>query len=320
MTHAKLKIGTRASPLALAQSRQIAQALAEAHGWEPPPGEDGGPVELVRITTTGDRVRDRSLAAIGGKGLFTKEIEQALLDGAVDLAVHSLKDMPSELPPGLVIAAVIEREDPRDAFVGGAAPRLAELPKGAAVGTGSPRRRAQLLALRPDLHVTDLRGNVHTRLERVRSGALDGTLLALAGLRRLGLEGEATEIMPPENMLPAVGQGVICVETRADDGKTRALLELIHHAPTAVAVAAERAFLARLDGSCRTPIAGLAEARGGEVRLRGAVYAPDGRRVFTAARSGAAADAERLGREAADEIRHRAGADVLARPAAAPSA
>jgi hydroxymethylbilane synthase len=318
MGNTRLKIGTRASPLAVAQAREIARRLAAAHGWEPPEDEEGGAVEIVRMTTTGDAIRDRPLAAIGGKGLFTKEIEKALISGEVDLAVHSMKDMPAELPPGLVISAVVEREDPRDAFIGGPAPRLAELPQGAVIGTCSLRRRAQVLTLRPDFHVVDLRGNVQTRLGKVESGALDGTLLALAGLKRLGLEHHASDVVSADEMLPAIGQGCICIETREDDERTRTLLEPIHHTPTGTAMAAERAFLARLDGSCRTPIAGLARVDGDRVHFRGAVYAPDGSRVFRAERSGPAADAARMGRDAAGEIRTKAGAGFLAAFATAP--
>ncbi|MFP3944650.1 MAG: hydroxymethylbilane synthase [Alphaproteobacteria bacterium] len=313
MADVKLRIGTRASPLAVAQAREVARLLAEAHGWDVP-REDaaGGAVEIVKITTTGDRVRDRPLAAIGGKGLFTKEIEKALVAGEVDLAVHSMKDMPAELPPGLVIAAVTGREDPRDAFIGGPAPRLTELPRGAVIGTCSLRRKAQVLTLRPDFRVVDLRGNVQTRMGKVESGELAGTLLALAGLRRLGLERHASEVVAAEHVLPAIGQGTLCLETRADDERTRALLEAVHHAPTAVATAAERAFLARLGGSCRMPVAGLAEVNGEKVYFRGAVYQPDGSRAFSAERAGDSADAARMGRDAADEIRARAGSDFLA--------
>ncbi|MFW6027431.1 MAG: hydroxymethylbilane synthase [bacterium] len=317
MPDVKVKIGTRASPLAVEQARNVAQLLAEAHGWEPGPGDGGGPAGIVKITTTGDRVRDRPLAAIGGKGLFTKEIEKALITGEVDLAVHSMKDMPAELPPGLVIAAVPQREDPRDAFIGGPAPRLLDLPRGAVIGTCSLRRKAQALILRPDFRVVDLRGNVQTRLGKVESGELDGTMLALAGLKRLGLEGRANEVVAASHMLPAAGQGTLCIEIRADDERTRALLEPIHHAPTGVATAAERAFLARLGGSCRMPVAGLAEVSGERVHFRGAVYAPDGSCAFAAERIGAASDAALLGRDAANEIYAKAGSKFMAAFAAA---
>lgn len=311
-----IRIGTRGSALALIQARMVGDALAEAHGLGPE--EAARLIDIVPISTTGDRMRDRALATIGGKGLFTKEIEQALLDHAVDLAVHSMKDMPVDQPPGLAIAGFLERDDPRDAFVGGPAPDLAGLPRGATVGTSALRRKAQFLMVRPDLCVTGLRGNVETRIAKVESGELAGTALALAGLHRLGLEGRATQVMPPETMLPAIGQGAICIECREKDDRMRALLVAVTHSPTATVLAAERAFLARLDGSCRTPIAGLAEIGGdGRLRFRGALYLPDGSRVFAASRLGDPSDAAAMGHDAAGEVRAQAGSGYEAALAAA---
>jgi hydroxymethylbilane synthase len=300
-----LRLGTRGSPLALAQARMVREALAMAHGFEPEA------IELVVIRTTGDRIHDRPLADAGGKGLFTKEIEEALLDGRIDLAVHSSKDMPTVLPPGLVLAAFLEREDPRDAFISRKANTLADLPRSAAVGTSSPRRQALVRRMRADLRVVDLRGNVETRLRKLDAGEADATLLALAGLKRLGLTDVATRVLEVDEFLPAVGQGAIGIETRADDGKTRTLLDAINHADTAAALVAERAFLAALDGSCRTPIAGHATIAGGTLRFRGMIVKPDGGEAFEAARSGPVRDAEALGTDAGRELRARAGADFF---------
>jgi hydroxymethylbilane synthase len=299
-----LRIGTRGSPLALAQAREVRDHLARVH---PELGEQGA-VELTVIRTSGDRFTKRALRELGGKGLFTKEIEEALLAGTVDLAVHSMKDLPSLLPPGLEIACLLPREDPRDAFVSHKATTLRGLPQGAVVGTASLRRRAQVLGLRPDLRVTDLRGNVQTRLRKVEDGVVDATLLALAGLRRLGLAAEATAILSVDEMLPAAGQGAIGIECRTDDKRVRALIAPLNDAATATCVTAERAMLAALGGSCRTPVAALAELDGkGGLTLRGLLARPDASEVHRVRREGRAEDAAELGTDAGAELTARAG-------------
>jgi hydroxymethylbilane synthase len=300
-----LRLGTRGSPLALAQARMVRQEIASAHGFDPER------IELKVIRTSGDRIQDRPLSEVGGKGLFTKEIEEALLAGAIDLAVHSSKDMPTVLPAGLVLAAFLEREDVRDAFVSRKAKSLAELSAGAVVGTASLRRQALVKRMRPDLAVVNLRGNVETRLRRLDEGVADATLLALAGLKRLGLACVATAVLDVDAFPPAVGQGAVGIETRAEDARTRTLLEPVNHADTAIALAAERAFLAVLDGSCRTPIAGHAIVSAGQLRFRGMILKPDGSEVFETARSGGCGDAEELGTDAGAELKDRAGPDFL---------
>jgi hydroxymethylbilane synthase len=249
VTQSGLRIGTRGSPLALAQAHMTRAALAAAQGV----AEDA--IEIVTIRTSGDRIQDRPLAEAGGKGLFTKEIEEALLAGIVDLAVHSAKDMPTVLPGGLMLAACLPREDVRDAFISRGAPSLRELPQAAVVGTASLRRQAMVKRLRPDVSVVPLRGNVETRIRKLEAGEVDATLLALAGLKRLGLADKATALLDVQEFLPAVGQGAITIEARSDDARIRELLARIDHADTSTALACERAFLAVLDGSCRTPIA-----------------------------------------------------------------
>jgi hydroxymethylbilane synthase len=301
-----LRIGTRGSPLALAQANEVRARLAVAHGVDPER------IALEVIRTSGDMIRDRPLAEAGGKGLFTKEIEEALLAGTIDLAVHSAKDLPTVLPAGLIIAAVLAREDARDVFISRKAATLQDLPAGATVGTASLRRQALVKRARPDLKVTTLRGNVETRLRKLDAGEVDATLLALAGLKRLGLAQAATAILPVEEFLPAVGQGVIAIEARGDDQHTLAVLHAVNHADTATALATERAFLAVLDGSCRTPIAGHATVAAGRVTFRGLIAKPDGSAVFEAARDGAAADAVRLGAAAGGELKARAGPDFFA--------
>jgi hydroxymethylbilane synthase len=302
-----LRIGSRGSPLALAQAREVKSRLVAAVGL------DAERIEIKPIRTTGDVIQDRPLAEAGGKGLFTKEIEDALISGAVDLAVHSAKDMPTVLPAGLILAGFLPREDARDAFICRKAKTLRELPPGAVVGTASLRRQAMVKRLRPDLTVVTLRGNVETRLRKLDAGAVDATILALAGLKRLGLLSAATAILEAAEFLPAVGQGAIGIETRADDAATRALVATIDDPDTATALAAERAFLAVLDGSCRTPIGGHATLSGGVVRFRGIVVTPDGREAFEVAREGRRADAAALGADAGRELRDRAGADFFAR-------
>ena len=308
---AALRIGTRGSPLALAQAEETRRRLAEADD-----GLDPDAIEIVVIKTTGDRVRDRPLAEIGGKGLFTKEIEDALLDGRIDVAVHSMKDMPTVLPPGLAMGAMLPRADPRDALILRSGDGLADLPAGAVVGTTSLRRQALVLHRRPDLKVATLRGNVETRLAKLARGEVDATLLAMAGLQRLGKDHVATCALAPEEMLPAVAQGAIGIEMRADDAATADRLAAIDHAETTTRVAAERAMLAVLDGSCRTPIAGLAELDGnGGLSLRGLVARPDGGEVFEAARGGPAADAAAaaaIGRAVGEELLASAGAMLAA--------
>lgn len=298
-----VRIATRKSPLALWQARHVARLLEEKR-----PGLE---VSLLEMTTEGDRFLAAPLSAIGGKGLFVKEIEQALLEGRADLAVHSLKDMTSHLPPSLVLACVPPREDPRDAFVSPKGYRLAELPPGAAVGTSSLRRTCQLLERRPDLKVVPLRGNVQTRLRRTQEEGLAGAVLALAGLRRLGLEDQVTEVLAPEVSLPAVGQGALAVECRSSDHALIELLAELESAETRIAVSAERAFLARLEGGCTVPLAGYAVLEGDQVWMRGLIGRPDGARVLRGERRGPAKDAAALGHQLADELLEKGGAEIL---------
>jgi len=305
MSSPLLRIGTRGSPLALAQAHETRDRLAAAHADLRAPGA----IEVVVIKTTGDSVQDRPLAAIGGKGLFTKEIEEALIDGAIDLAVHSMKDVPTWLPDGLAIVCLLPREDPRDAlFTRDGAASLAALPEGAVLGTSSLRRQAQALAARPDLRVVSIRGNVDTRLAKLADGAVDATMLAVAGLRRLGKSDRLQAVLDPAEMLPAVAQGAVGLEARSDDVRVRGYLAPLACAETTARVAAERALLAELDGSCRTPIAALATLDGaGGIALDALVAGPDGAAVHRATRTGAVGDAETLGRDAGQELRGRAG-------------
>jgi hydroxymethylbilane synthase len=282
--------------------------LAAAH----PDLSDQDACEIVVIQTTGDRVRDRALAEVGGKGLFTKEIEAALMDGRIDLGVHSMKDVPTWLPDGLEIAAVLPREDPRDAFLSPHGRRIADLPEGAVFGTASLRRQAQVLALRPDLKCVLLRGNVDTRLKKLAAGEVDATMLALAGLRRLAREAEAQAVLDPDEILPAVGQGAIGLQVRSNDESTRDLVRLVDDPASSRQIIAERACLEVLDGSCRTPIAALAEPEPGSqgLRLRALVAEPDGSEVFRSEAVGPGsemADAEALGRTVGRELRQLAG-------------
>ena len=283
----------------------VRQALAAAHGLE------AGQIDITVIRTSGDRIQDRPLAEVGGKGLFTKEIEEALIAGTIDFAVHSSKDMPTVLPDGLVLSAFLPREDPRDAFISHKAESVADLPHGATVGTASLRRQALMKRLRPDLVIVPLRGNVETRLRKLDEGVADATVLALAGLKRLGLADAATAVLDVDEFLPAVGQGAIGIETRANDARTRQMLAAINHADTAQALAAERAFLAVLDGSCRTPIAGHATVASGIIRFRGMIVKPDGSEAFETTRGGSVRDAERLGADAGAELKARAGPDFF---------
>jgi hydroxymethylbilane synthase len=302
-----LRIGSRGSPLALVQAREVQGRLAQACGLDP------AQIGITVIRTSGDMIQDRPLADAGGKGLFTKEIEEALLAGAIDLAVHSSKDMPAALPPGLVLSAFLPREDARDAFISRKAKTLRELPKGAAVGTSSPRRQALIKRLRPDLVIVPLRGNVETRLRKIEAGEADATILAVAGLKRLGLLAAATAMLDIEEFLPAAGQGAIGIETRADDTKTNARVAMIGDADTATALAAERAFLAVLDGSCRSPIAGHARLSGDTVRFRGLIATPDGSEALEVFREGRRADAAALGADAGRDLKGRAGPGFFVR-------
>jgi hydroxymethylbilane synthase len=297
-----LRLGTRGSKLALTQTGLVRHALAAAVPELAAPDA----IEVVAIKTTGDAIQDRPLSEAGGKGLFVKEIEDALLSGRIDAAVHSMKDMPTAQPAGLVIAAFLPREDARDVLIAGDIARIADLKRGAIVGTSALRRRAQLLYRRPDLQIVNLRGNVDTRLAKRARGEVEATVLALAGLKRLGLT-VGTSI-PEDEMLPAVGQGAVCIECRVDDARVVAWLAAINHAPTATCVTAEHAMLAVLDGSCRTPIAGHAIFdKDGALYLRGLIAKPDGSELIATDRTGPAADAEAMGREAGEELKQRGG-------------
>lgn len=276
--------------------------LAAAHGFAP------DAVEICTIRTTGDRIQDRSLAESGGKGLFTKELEEALLAGDIDFAVHSAKDMPTVLPDSLALVACLKREDPRDVLVSRTAKSFAALPQGARLGTASLRRQAMAKRLRPDLQIEMLRGNVETRLRRIEDGDFDATLLAFAGLRRLNLEHAATAILDTDDFLPAVGQGAIVIEAREKDETTRRYLAAIDHADTSIALAVERAFLGVLDGSCRTPIGGHAVIDGSQIRFRGMILKPDGSECHETTRDGSIADAVALGADAGAELKRRGGA------------
>ena len=303
---AVLKLGTRGSKLALTQTGPVRDALAA--GVPALAGPDA--IEIVAIRTTGDVIQDRPLSEAGGKGLFVKEIEEALLTRRIDAAVHSMKDMPVVQPAGLEIVAFLPREDARDVLIAGETKRIADLKRGAVVGTSALRRKAQLLHLRPDLAIVNLRGNVDTRLAKREAGVVEATLLALAGLKRLGMAHVGTPV-PEEEILPAVGQGAVCIECRTDDARTRAWLAAIDHKPTAVCVAAEHAMLAVLDGSCRTPIAGHAVLSGDSLRLRGLIVKPDGSDLLATERQGTAADAEAMGRDAGLELKRRGGPGFL---------
>jgi len=302
MQTAGLRIGTRGSALALAQAHETRARLMAAHGL---PEEA---FEIVVISTSGDRIQDRPLSEAGGKGLFTKEIEEALLDGRIDIAVHSSKDMPTQLPDGLELSAFLEREDVRDAFIGRDAPKLQDLPDSAVIGSSSLRRQALIRRMRPDIDVVMFRGNVQTRLRKLEEGQVAGTLLAHAGLRRLGLADIITDLLPVDVFPPAPGQGAICIESRIGDTRVRGMLEAIGHASTAAALYCERAFLAALDGSCRTPIAGHAIVDGKSLRFSGMILTPDGREAHEIEAEGFVHDAAGLGADAGERIRRKAGA------------
>jgi hydroxymethylbilane synthase len=303
MSDNKLRIGTRGSPLALTQANMVRDLLVAAYPGAPAP-------EIVPIRTTGDAVTDRPLAELGGKGLFTKEIDRAQLDGEIDIAVHSAKDMETWLAEGITIGAALEREDPRDALIG--ATSIASIPEGGRVGTASLRRRAQLLALRPDLETVLFRGNVETRLRKIQDGEADATLLAYAGLRRLNLGDAADAVLAEDEMLPAAGQGIIAITSRTDDSRTMDALRGISHPAAVACLRAERAMLDALDGTCHTPIAGLARLDGDEMRLTGLAAWPDGRDLVRLAHAGPATDPESLGRAVGAELRTRMGPEFFA--------
>ncbi len=296
-----LKIGTRGSPLALAQAVETRRRLMTA--FDLPEGA----FEVVVITTTGDRIQDRPLKDIGGKGLFTREIEDDLLGDAIDIAVHSMKDMPVLQPDGLLLDCYLPREDPRDAFVSLSPGGLDGLAQGSVVGTSSLRRRAQLLHKRPDLQIVEFRGNVQTRLRKLNEGVAQATFLAIAGLNRLGATDVPADALAPESMLPAVAQGAIGIERRAEDPRTASMLDAIHHVETGQRLAAERAFLEALDGSCQTPIAGLAELSGRTLRLRGEILRTDGSEAYSDDQTGAIEDGAEMGRSMAAKLLERAG-------------
>jgi hydroxymethylbilane synthase len=302
-----LRLGTRGSKLALIQAGLVRDALSRAVPTLAAPDA----IEIVTIRTTGDAIQDRPLAEAGGKGLFVKEIEDALLTGRIDAAVHSMKDMPTAQPAGLVIAAFLPREDARDVLIAGDIRRIADLRKGAIVGTAALRRKAQLLYRRPDLEIVTLRGNVDTRLAKRERGEVEATLLALAGLKRLGLD--VGTPVPEDEVLPAVGQGAVCIECRVDDARVIGWLAGINHAATATCVTAEHAMLAVLDGSCRTPIAGHAIFdKDGALYLRALIARPDGSELIATDRTGPASDAEAMGREAGAELKRRGGPGFFA--------
>jgi hydroxymethylbilane synthase len=302
----KIRLGSRGSPLALAQSELVARLLGEKLG--------GGEFPIEAFTTSGDRIQDRKLIEAGGKGLFTKELDEALIANRIDAAIHSMKDLPTKLPDGIALVCVPAREDPRDAFVSHKAKTMGDLPKGAVVGTASLRRQAQTLHLRPDLKVVTLRGSVQTRLTKLESGEIDATYLAYAGLKRLGLDDKVTSLIEADAMPPAPGQGALAVTCRADDTATRNALALLNISEFGIATAAERAFLAALDGSCRTPIAALAKVEDKELSFIGEFLSLDGAKRWRKTTTitfgaNARADAEALGRKLGVEIRKEAGAD-----------
>lgn len=310
-----VRIASRGSPLALAQAKLARAALARAHGWVT--SEIDGICPILTFRTTGDRVQDRPLAELGGKGLFAKEVEDALLQDEADIAVHSMKDLPAVQPRGLILASVLEREDPRDVFLGHGGQKFSELGKGARLGTSSVRRAAQALRARPDLNIVPLRGNVQTRLEKLAAGEADGIFLARAGLTRLNLDPPDGENLEIEHWLPALCQGAIGLEIRENDDKARALVTKIDHPNSHLAATAERGFLAALDGSCRTPIAGIAQIQDKALAFRGEVLSLDGKHSWSALRelnphdridAAILQSANALGEDAAKDIRAAAGA------------
>lgn len=302
-----LRLGTRGSPLALAQANLVARLLSERHGV---PVED---IAIRVITTTGDRLTDRPLSEAGGKGLFSKEIEAAILAGEVDLGVHSSKDMATVLPDNLVLSTFLQREDVRDAFVSHQYTSLAEMPAGTKLGTSSIRRAAQMLRERPDIEIVPFRGNVDTRLGKLEQGIADATLLAAAGLNRLGKSSHIRSYIDPRRFPPAPAQGAIGLEHRLDDARTAALLAPLNHPATATAIAAERALLAQLDGSCRTPIGAFTELNETSCTLHGEILSPDGSEAFVASISGTPVEAQALGSELGRKLLGLAGPDFVKR-------
>jgi hydroxymethylbilane synthase len=305
MQISKIRIGTRGSRLAIIQAEEVKSRLLTTLDIDPTQ------IEIVKIVTSGDRFKDRDLAEIGGKGVFTKEIEEALENRIIDLAVHSMKDLPAYLPERLVIAGLLPREDPRDSFVSQVARSIDGLASGARIGSSSVRRIAQIRRRRTDLAFTGFRGNVDTRLKKLKAGEVEATLLACAGLNRLGLQNEITSAIEIRDMLPALGQGAIGVEMRADDHLLRGAVNNINDEATAIAIACERAFLRELDGSCKTPIAGYAHLIDGRLHFRGETLTPDGRQAFTAVREGLAAEAAAMGKDAGAEVKRKGGHIVL---------
>ncbi|NQV56491.1 MAG: hydroxymethylbilane synthase [Rhodospirillales bacterium] len=303
-----LRIGTRGSPLALTQTNHVIARLKENH----PHLNEPGALEMVIIKTTGDRVQDVLLSQLGGKGMFTKELDEAMLDDRIDIAIHSMKDVPTFLPVGIKLHAILPREDVRDAFLSNDAENINGLPEGATIGTASTRRKAQVLNLRPDLNVVPLRGNVDTRIKKLKDREVRATFLAAAGLKRLGREAVITSLVEPEQMLPAVGQGALAATCRDEDKRANAYLSGLTHMPTAICVSAERAMLAQLDGSCQTPIAGLAETDGaGGLRIRGLIAHPEGTQMVEADLQGPADAPDNLGRKIAEELLFKAGPELI---------
>ena len=299
---ALIKIGTRASRLAVAQANEVKNRLLGAF-----PELTQDQIEIVKITTTGDKQQDKNLAEIGGKGLFTKEIEEALFEEKIDIAVHSMKDMPDKLPEGLIIECVLEREDPLDAFLSKKCKTLEELPNGAILGTSSIRRQSQILAVRPDLKIVPFRGNVVTRLEKLDKGEVDATLLAVAGLKRIDMQKRISSVIPSEIILPAVAQGAIGVECLEKNEHIRIVLEKINHPLSLMRVNCERSFLQSLGGSCTTPIGALAEISGEKISLRTLIASPEGKEIYKAERTGALDDAEKIGKDAGKELKSKGG-------------
>ncbi|MGD8672879.1 MAG: hydroxymethylbilane synthase [Thiogranum sp.] len=304
MTESSLRIATRKSPLALWQANHVREALLARN--------PGLKVELLTMTTQGDKILDTPLAKVGGKGLFVKELELGMLEGRADLAVHSMKDVPVEFPDGLGLAAVLPREDPRDVLISNRFSSIDELPDGARVGTSSLRRQCQLRARRSDLQILDLRGNVNTRLKKLDEGAYDAILLAAAGVRRMGWESRITELLPPEQFLPAIGQGAIGIEIRLDDERVAGLVAQLNDPQTATRIAAERALNERLQGGCQVPIAGYSEISHGVIVLRALVGRPDGSELVQGVISGKPEDAEELGQVLADDLLSRGAREILA--------
>ncbi len=303
MNQHAIRIATRKSPLAMWQAEHVAARLREAHS--------GIEVEILGMSTQGDKILDTPLAKIGGKGLFVKELEQRMLEGDADIAVHSMKDVPVELPDGLHLSVVLEREDPRDAFVSNAHAEMAALPQGARVGTSSLRRQCQLTDRRPDLEIIALRGNVNTRLRKLDDGDYDAIILASAGLLRLGFAERIRSFISTDQSLPAIGQGAIGIECRSDDEQTNQLLAPLHHGPTAVCVGAERALNQRLEGGCQVPIGGHATLADDQLYLRGLVGTVDGSEIVRSEIRGPQADGERLGRSLAEELLENGAARIL---------